>query len=185
MAETLSLRGKNILFLLADGFDSKPYHALRQCLEVQGANILIASFNHGDTLISGNHEERVVSQVSFALAVEVAYDAIIIPDAVTARFVNAQPPVRRLLELTKARRDAVVVAFDGGISALLHAGIVGNATLATPSELVNAAMSAGARIADAPIAISGNLLTARADADVTALCHELAQFLRQGWAEAA
>ncbi|MHB9024784.1 MAG: DJ-1/PfpI family protein [Armatimonadota bacterium] len=181
---TQRLRGKTVLFLLVNGFESDCYTQLRDCLLSWGAALAIAGAAEGDTMISADGRVQVESDLVFAHAVQQAYDAVIVADSITGQAVRDDPAAVSLLRAYR-ERGSVVVTVGGGAHALVGAGIASNSTVASIPELEDALADTGASAAATSIAINENLLTARPDADMLLFCDDIANFMVAGQAKAA
>jgi len=178
MAST-SLTGKRIVFLLADGFDAERFSGLRDCLFNRGARIMTAALNQGVTITGANHELTLMSDLSFAGAASSVFDAVILTDDMTAGTIRNNPAATELL--TNAwERGAALVVMGAGITTLAQANIIGNAHVAADPSFRDQLSQAGASIQDDPIIVSENLISARSDADMAALCNTVTDFLLRG-----
>ncbi|MHB8840944.1 MAG: DJ-1/PfpI family protein [Candidatus Aquicultor sp.] len=184
MADAQNIKGKSVLFLLVDGFQSEHFNYLRECFKSQGANILIASFNSNDVLTSRDGGIRVTSVVSFAEAARNYYDAVLVADNVTADAIRENVAAMKLIEETWARGGLVASADEGAID-LMGAGIVDNKIIAAPPNLYTNLENAGAQISYTPIAMSDNVFSARADADMSLFCQDMIGYLSRYGAAAA
>ncbi len=184
MSQSLRLQGKDIVFFLVDGFDGGSYDELSNCLQARGANLTIASFLEGDLLRSEDGKFELRSDLSFAEASGQYYDAVVVSDGQVARAIGEHAQALQLIEQTWGRGSAVVTVGAGAL-ALIAAGIVDGARVASVSELYEHLENAGAEVAGTPVSVSGNILTAGLDADLMVLCADLADYLTAGTSAAA
>lgn len=181
--EFRSIRGKSILFILVDGFERENFEQLYTCLHGKDADILIASFNGNDDLVSKDGIMRVISDIALHRIPGEYYDAIVIADDVTADAVRENPAVIKLIETAWGRGNPVVTVGKGA-SALIGAGVVLGRTIAASPDIYDELEAAGAKVAGTPIAVSGNILSAENGADMDVLCRDLVNYLVVGkpWA---
>lgn len=179
-----SVKGKKVLFLLVDGFQSEHFSPLRDCFKSRGADILIASFNSNDVITSRDGDTRVISDVSFAEAALNYYDAVLVADNVTADAIRENVAAMKLIEEIWAR-GGLVASVDEGAIDLIGAGIVDNKIIAAPPNLYTNLENAGAQISYTPIAMSDNVFSARADADMNLFCQDMMGYLSRYGAAAA
>jgi putative intracellular protease/amidase len=178
------LSNRNLLFLIVEGFQSANFDRLSICLRNKGANVLVASYNKGDLIKSENQGFNVQSDLSFSEASQGYYDAVIVSDGVTANAIRENVAAIKLIEETWARGNLVVTIGAAAID-LISAGIVDNQIIAGPPNLYEDIRNAGARVSYTPIAISGNIISARGDADLVLLCNDIESYVAKRKEEAA
>lgn len=184
MAISPSIEGKSIVFPLVEGFESEKFNRLKNCLQQHGANIVIASFNKGDVLMSKEQDLTVKSDVSFAQAALEFYDAVVVADNTTADATHSNVAAMKMIEETWGRGNLVATVDEGALD-LIGAGIVDNRTVAAPPNLYENLRNAGAKISYTPIALSENVFSAREDADLNVFCDDIVNYLAKGRAQAA
>jgi len=176
----MMLHGRRMLFLLVNGFDAGTYEKMRHCLEINGANIEIASPTRSEVLLSAGHEVRETSNISFTAALEQTYDAVVIADGITARQLQNNHSVMQLIKITGQHKGSLVAAVGDGVLELIHSGIVKGAVISASPDMEAELLHAGARRGDAPLSISRNIFTARRDADLAAFCQAIIDYFIRG-----
>jgi len=174
------ITGRTLLFLLAPGFERATYVSLSKCLEIQGGRVINCSYTAGDTLTSADRRLHVTSDSSFARVAEEQpeQDAVLVVDNVTASATRDDAAALKVIARAWAA-GRLVVLVDEATRLAVSAGIAENQTLAAPPPLARELLQAGARLAATPIAVSGNLCTATAQARLSALCEEIVQRLQE------
>jgi putative intracellular protease/amidase len=145
---------------------------------------LVAGFNKGDLIKSEDQSLNVQSDISFSEALQGYYDAVIVSDGVTANAIRENVAAIKLIEETWSRGGLVITIGAAAID-LISAGIVDKQIIAGPPSMYEDIRNAGAKVSFTPIAISGNIITARGDADLALLCNDIENYITKRSEEAA
>lgn len=176
---TTSLTGKRVLFLLVNGFQSDRIDSLWDCLYNRGARVWAAGANEGETLAGSEGGRTRKSDYSFLRAAQEPFDAVIVADDATGRALREHAAAMDLLA-TAWERGSAMVAVGAGVATFGKADILGDRQVTVTDEERAAVLTTGAVVTDQPIAVSENIITARPDADLAALCNTITNFLLRG-----
>ncbi len=175
----MTLDGKRIAILAADGVEKVELEQPRDALRQAGAQIDVLSLQDGE-IEARNHDlepagtikvDRKVSDSSVA-----DYDGLVLPGG------TVNPDKLRLDESAVSFvRDFVdsgkpVAAICHGPWTLVEAGVVAGRTLTSYPSIRTDLRNAGARVVDEEVVVDGNLITSRSPKDLSAFC---SAFLRQ------
>ncbi len=168
---------KTVVFLAVDGFEARAFEALWQCFGWQkNAATRIASFNADDQIISMDGLVNTHSDMSFAEASEMTFDVLVVADGITADAIMNDLAAKTAL-MNANDRSSAIVSIGEGAKALIAAGIINGRTVAAPPNLRDELMSAGAILADEPMAESDNIFSASGEADLKALCDIVSDYI--------
>jgi putative intracellular protease/amidase len=179
MAATSNIAGKNLLFLLTEGFDGDRFGQLSGCLAAAGARILVAGLERDAKINSEGRGRSVMCDLSLTEATDDHYEAVIIGDNATARELYNSPAAIRLLKNAWAKGLALV-AIDEGAIALLGADLVDHQTIAASPALEKDLRRAGGAISTKSKAVSGRILSATAEVDMAAFCRDVVSYITTG-----
>jgi protease I len=169
------LAGRKVAILIGNGFDEIQMTDCQRALLGAGAGVKIVSTAPG--LVNGwqgkgwGHFYPVDQQVSETLAAD--FDMLYLP--------GGERSLGKLLETAHTKRiirgfrdsGKPVAAIGSGIDLLAAADRLLGAEISANPGSADKAISAGAKIAAAPITCDGALLTARDDADLPAFVQQM------------
>ncbi|MHA7650077.1 type 1 glutamine amidotransferase domain-containing protein [Mycobacterium sp. ML4] len=169
----MTLDGKRIAILAADGVEKVELEQPRDVVEQAGGQVELLSLKTGE-IEARNHDlepagtfpvDRAVADSSVA-----DYDGLILPGG------TVNPDKLRLDESAVSFvRDFVesgkpVAAICHGPWTLVEAGVVSGRTLTSYPSIRTDLRNAGARVVDEEVVVDGNLITSRSPKDLSAFC---------------
>lgn len=178
----MTLDGKRIAILAADGVEKIELEQPRDALQQAGAQIDIVSLKDGE-IQARNHDlepagtikvDRTVSDSSPA-----EYDGLVLPGG------TVNPDKLRLDQSAVSFvRDFVesgkpVAAICHGPWTLVEAGVVTGRTLTSYPSIRTDLRNAGANVVDEEVVVDGNLITSRSPKDLSAFCSTILQQFAQ------
>lgn len=184
----MTLDGKKIAILAADGVEKIELEQPRDALRKAGAQIDVVSLKNGE-IEARNHDlepagtikvDRTVSDVSPA-----DYDGLVLPGG------TVNPDKLRLDESAVSFvRDFVesgkpVAAICHGPWTLVEAGVVAGRRLTSYPSIRTDLRNAGARVVDEEVVVDKNLITSRSPKDLSAFCSTILQHLADAPADSS
>ncbi len=167
----MRLQGKQVAFLMDEGFEDLEFWVTYMRLREEGASVTIVSHD-GPKTYHGKTALEAKSETNFAALKPADFDAVVVPGG------WAPDKMRRYDDV----KNFVKAIYDAGkiVGLICHAGLVGisagvvkghkaTGSLGIKDDLVNA----GATWADEPAFRSGNLVWGRVVADIPDFCREL------------
>jgi protease I len=184
----MTLDGKRIAILAADGVERVELEQPRDALCEAGAKVDIVSLHSGE-IQARNHDLepagtiKVDRTVSGAAAAE--YDGLVLPGGT----VNPDK-LRADQSAVSFVRDFVdsgkpVAAICHGPWTLVEAGVVAGRKLTSYPSIRTDLRNAGARVVDEEVVIDGNLITSRSPRDLSAFCSTILREFAQAPADSS
>lgn len=178
---SVSLTGRRVAILAADGVERVEFEQPRDALTANGARTDLVSIEPG-TIAARDHDlepagefpvDAVVREVSVG-----DYDALVLPGGtVNPDKLRIDPGavafVRAFVESGKP-----VAAICHGPWTLVEAGVVHGRTVTSYPSIRTDLTNAGATVVDREVAVDGNLITSRNPGDLPAFCAALVDALR-------
>ncbi|UYN84724.1 MAG: type 1 glutamine amidotransferase [Microcella sp.] len=172
------LTGKNVAFLLTDGYEDSELTAPWQAVTSAGATAVLVSPAGGSVTGKNGHTQSVDQPVSESSAER--FDALVLPGGV----VNAD----------HLRMDAAAVAFTRdffsqhkpvgvichGAWILIEADVVRDRELTSYPSLRTDLVNAGAEWVDEEVVVDAGLVSSRTPDDLSAFCDKLVEEIDEG-----
>lgn len=169
----MSLDGRRIAILAADGVEKVELEQPRDALRQHGAQIDIVSLQDGE-IQARNHDLEPAGAITVDRTVADAsaadYDGLVLPGGTVnpdklRRDESAVTFVRDFVESGKP-----VAAICHGPWTLVEAGVVSGRTLTSYPSIRTDLRNAGANVVDEEVVVDGNLITSRSPKDLSAFC---------------
>lgn len=169
------LQGKNIAFLITEGFHDGETMFPMGYLINHGANITVIGVEKGEyTAYNSDVTAKVAYSVDDVSPAD--FDALVIPGgrspANLRKHDNVISFVREFVEAGKP-----TAAICHGPQVLVTAGVISGRTLTGVGGIREEITGAGARFEDVEVMVDGNLITSRTPPDLPAFSREIAQAL--------
>ncbi len=179
----MTLDGKKIAILAADGVEKVELEQPRDALQQAGAKVDVLSLQDGE-IQARNHDLEpagtitVHRKVSDSSAAD--YDGLLLPGGTVnpdklRQDASAIAFVREFVESGKP-----VAAICHGPWTLVEADVVAGRTLTSYPSIRTDLRNAGARVVDEEVVVDGNLITSRSPKDLSAFCSTILQQLDAG-----
>ena len=175
--ETMKLRGKKIVVLVADGFEDLEYWVTVMRLREEGAEVISVGPGEGPFHGKNYLEARADATANDVDADEL--DGIVIPGGWAPDKLRRYEEVTNLVAEVHERGKTIGIICHGGlvaISAGILDGVSATGSLGIRDDLVNA----GATWVDKPAFRENNLVWGRVVPDIPAFCRELVAALSEG-----
>ena len=167
----MRLQGKNIAFLLDEGFEDLEFWVTVMRLREEGANVVVIS-KDGKKEYRGKNALTATADVSINEVKSADFDAVVVPGGWAPDKMRRYDAIKRFVkEFNDAGKIVGLICHAGlvGISAGIVKGHRATGSLGIKDDLVNA----GATWVDEPAFRDGNLVWGRVVADIPAFCREL------------
>src|SRR5579872_320541 len=164
------LKGKQVAFVVADGFEQVELTGPRDNLEAVGARTSLVSLKRGSVRGFHHHEPADTFPVDRSIAEVVAehYDAIVLPGGVmNPDALRVVPEVQSFVRAFSAA-GRPVAAICHGPWTLIDAGLVKGKRLTSWPSLKTDLVNAGAYWVDEDCVVDDCLITSRMPADIPA-----------------
>jgi protease I len=174
---SMKLKGLNILFLLAGGFEDLEFYVPLMRLQEEGANVLVAGIEADEVLI-GKNGLRAIPRVAVAECNSAEFAGVVIPGGWSPDRLRRYEEVKGLVrDFYHSDKIVAMICHGGqvGISADIVSGHPATGSIAIKDDLINA----GAEWRDEPAFRSGNLVWGRVVADLPDFCRELVSALEE------
>jgi protease I len=184
----MSLDGRRIAILAADGVEKVELEQPRDALRQAGAQIDIVSLKDGE-IQARNHDLEPAGTIKVDRTVSDAsvgdYDGLVLPGGT----VNPDK-LRSDDSAVSFVRDFVdsgkpVAAICHGPWTLIEAGVVTGRRLTSYPSIRTDLRNAGAQVVDEEVVVDGNLITSRSPKDLSAFCSTILQQFAQGPADSS
>jgi protease I len=176
----MKLAGKQIAYLLEDGFEDLEFWVPLMRLREEGAQVTVVSPKGG--AFTGKHGLKAASDLPASQVTPDQFDALVVPGGWAPDKLRRYPEITSLVRGVHRQGKIVAAICHAGL-VLISAGIVSGCkatgSLGIKDDLVNA----GAEWVDAPAFRDGNLVWGRVVEDIPDFCRELVQALSTGAAE--
>jgi protease I len=165
------LRGREVVVLVAEGFEDLEFWVTVMRLREEGAHVRIAGIDPGRTL-HGKHALEAVADTAVAEIDPSGVDAVVVPGGWAPDKLRRDDAVLALVRAVNHDGKVVgMICHAGwvGVSAGIVAGRRATGSRGIRDDLVNA----GATWVDEPAVRDGNLVWGRVVEDIPAFCAEL------------
>ena len=169
----MTLDGKRIAILAADGVERIELEQPREALREAGARIDIVSLKTGE-IQARNHDLEPAGTITVDRAVKDSsaadYDGLILPGGTVNpdKLRADEAAVSFVREFVESGKP--VAAICHGPWTLVEAGVVAGRTLTSYPSIRTDLRNAGARVVDEEVVVDGNLITSRSPRDLSAFC---------------
>ncbi|MDG5767469.1 type 1 glutamine amidotransferase [Balneolales bacterium ANBcel1] len=175
ITETGELRGKNVAFLVGEGFhDGETLFPMAYLIN-HGANVTVIGAETGE-FTAYNSDVTVLVPLSVDDVVPGNFDALVIPGGGSPdnlrQHDNVVSFVRDFYEMNRP-----MAAICHGPQVLITAGVVGGRTLTGFQGIEDEITGAGASFEDVEVMVDGNLITSRLPQDLPAFSRQIAEAL--------
>lgn len=173
----IDLNGKNIGFLMANGFTEDHYTQPMATLRKAGANVYIIG-HEGGTVMAWHDSAWGHSFMVDVQAIEAnpeAFDLIVIPGGI--EHIKVIRNNEHCVSLVKdvAQTGGAMAALGTGVVMLAAAGVAAGRTVAAEEAIREELVAAGATIADTPKSIEGRIATLGDDEALHAFVGDMAE----------
>ncbi|MEW6602527.1 MAG: type 1 glutamine amidotransferase domain-containing protein [Nitrospirota bacterium] len=164
------------LIISADNFEDSellvPYYRLKE----EGAEVDIASFDHGK--ITGEHRYAVEVNIVLKEVNADNYDLLLLPGGKAPELIRKE---KKALDIVKRffEADKIVSAICHGPQILLAAGVMKGRHATCYRTVASAMKSAGALYEDREVVVDGNIVTSRQPSDLPAFMRETLKLIRK------
>ncbi|MFD0784872.1 type 1 glutamine amidotransferase domain-containing protein [Micromonospora azadirachtae] len=173
----MTLQGKRIAFLAADGVEEVEYVQPREAVEKAGAMVELVSLESG-SVQSFNHLDRSEPydvDVTVADADAAGYDALVLPGGVAnPDFLRTDPAAVRFVRAFFDAGKPVGVICHGPWT-LIEADVVRGRRITSWPSLRTDLTNAGAAWVDEPCVTDGALVSSRKPDDLPAFCAKIVE----------
>jgi len=172
----LSLSGKRVAILLADGFEDLeffyPYYRLLE----EGAEVVVVGVDK--KAACGKYGYSAEPDASIREVTADEFHGLVIPGGKAPENLRIHEDivkfVRRMHELGKP-----IAAICHGPQLLISAGVLHGRTVTCVKKIRDDVVNAGASYVDEPVVRDGNIITSRVPPDLPHFCRELIRALRE------
>lgn len=169
------LQGKNIAFLITEGFHDSETMFPMGFLINHGATVTVIGVDKGEyTAYNSDVTARVAYSVRDVSPAD--FDALVIPGGRSPANLRQNDDVISFVrEFVEA--DKPTAAICHGPQVLVTAGVISGRTLSGTGGIREEITEAGARFEDVEVMVDGNLITSRTPRDIPAFNREIVQAL--------
>lgn len=176
-----ALTGKQVAFLVTDGFEQAELLEPRRTLEDAGALVKLVSPKQA--LVQGFQYDvrwdRFHVDIPLERAHAADYDALVLPGGI--RNADSLRTERQALEFVRAflRANKPVAAIGRGLWLLIEADVLRGRTVTSWPSIKTDLIRSGAHWVDEEVVVDGNLITSRKSADLPAFNQKLLRVVAQ------
>jgi protease I len=178
----MTIQGKTIAILAADGFEEAELFEPLKALREAGAEVHIVSLERGSIEANRHREKGQSIQVDRTLEEAAAedYDALVIPGGVFSP--DRLRVERSAQDFTRAffRAGKPVGAICHGPWVLIDAGVADGRTLTSYPSIRTDLRNAGADVRDEEVVVDEGLVTSRQPSDLPAFCAKMIEEFAKG-----
>lgn len=181
----IDLSGKNIGFLMANGFTEDHYTHPMAALRKAGANVYVIGHESG-TVMAWHDNAWGHSFMVDVAAIEAnpeAFDLVLVPGGIEHIKVLVSDEHCRTLVKELAQHNAVLGAMGTGSALLAAAGILGGRSVVADEAVKEELEKAGANVAEDAMAIDGRIATLADDEQLDAFVTAVAELAAGGGEE--
>lgn len=169
------LQGKNVAFLITEGFHDGETMFPMGYLVNHGANVTVIGVERGEyKAYNSDVTAMVVRSVDEVSPAD--FDALVIPGGHSPRNLREHENVLSFVR-TFVEADKPTAAICHGPQVLVTAGVVSGRTLTGVGRIRDEITEAGAHFEDVEVMVDGNIITSRTPPDLPAFSRQIAQSL--------
>ena len=166
----MKLNGKNIVYLVEDGFEDLEFWVPLMRLKEEGANVMVASGRM--QTFTGKHCLKATPEYKASEINPDEVDGIVIPGGWAPDKLRRYPDVLALIQAINEQGKIIGAICHAGL-VLISAGIIRGRKAIGSKGIKDDLINAGATWYDKPAFRDGNIVWGRVVADIPDFCREL------------